>query len=419
MQKKPTLRFPKRFLWGAATAAHQVEGGTHNQWSVWELENAKSKAAQAEYQFGDLEHWKDIKKDAKDPDNYVSAGLADHYNRYTEDFDLLERLHMNAFRFSVEWSRIEPEEGSWNAAAIDHYKQYIAELKRRGIEPVMTLFHFTLPVWFSEKGGFEKRANVKYFTRFAEKIVSEIGRDVRYIITINEPEVYVMESYYNGHWPPQKVSRWASWNVANNLLLAHNQAALAIRQLGRRHKVSIAKNSVYVYAGDDAWLSRLSAAIAQWVQDDFWLKRVAKRSDFIGVNYYFSSRIYGYRMHNPNDPMTDLGWDASPANIEHALVRLHEKYNLPILITENGLADAKDELRKWWITQTLFALQRAMDEGVQLEGYLHWSLLDNFEWDKGRWPRFGLAEVDYTTGARTLRPSAVWFAKVIKQLRGI
>ena len=419
MQKKPTLRFPKRFLWGAATAAHQVEGKTHNQWSVWELENAKSKAAQAEYQFGDLENWTDIKKVAKDPDNYVSAGLADHYTRYKEDFDLLEKMHMNAFRFSVEWSRIEPEEGAWDAAAIDHYKQYIAELKRRGIEPVMTLFHFTLPVWFSEKGGFEKRANVKYFTRFAEKIVAEIGRDVRYIITINEPEVYVMESYYNGHWPPQQVSRWVTWNVANNLLLAHNQAALAIRRLGRRHKVSIAKNSVYVYAGDDAWLSRLSAAIAQWVQDDFWLKRVVKQCDFIGVNYYFSSRIYGYRMHNPNDPMTDLGWDASPANIEHTLVRLHEKYKLPILITENGLADAKDELRKWWITQTLFALQRAMDEGVQLEGYLHWSLLDNFEWDKGRWPRFGLAEVDYTTGTRTLRPSAVWFAKVIKQLRGI
>lgn len=372
---------------------------------------------QAQYQFGDLDNWPAIKPEATDPANYVSAGLADHYRRYREDFDLLEQMNMNAFRFSVEWSRIEPEEGAWDAAVIDHYKQYIAELKRRGIEPVMTLFHFTLPVWFSEMGGFEKRANVKYFARFAEKVVSEIGRDVRYIITINEPEVYVMESYYNGHWPPQQVSRWAAWNVGNNLLLAHNQAALAIRRLGRRHKVSIAKNSVYVYAGDDSWLSRVSAYIAQWVQDDFWLKRIVKQCDFIGVNYYFSSRIYGYRMHNPNDPMTDLGWDATPANLEYALVRLHEKYNLPILITENGLADAKDELRKWWLTQTLFAMQRAIDEGVQLEGYLHWSLLDNFEWDKGRWPRFGLAEVNYKTGERTLRPSARWFGRVIKKLR--
>ena len=417
MQKKPTLRFPKRFLWGAATAAHQVEGNTNNQWSVWELENAKSKVAQAEYQFGDLENWKHIKTQAKNPDNYVSAGLADHHGRYEEDFDLLQKMNMNAFRFSVEWSRIEPKEGSWNAEAINHYKEYIAELKRRNIEPVMTLFHFTLPVWFSEMGGFEKRANVKYFTRFVEKIVAEVGRDVRYVITINEPEVYVMESYLNGHWPPQQTSRWLSWKVANNLLYAHKQAARAIHGLGRRHKVSVAKNSVYVYAGDDAWLSRWSAIVAQWIGDDFWLRSIARHSDFLGVNYYFSSRIYGYRMHNPNDPVTDLGWDASPANIEHAVVRLHEKYNLPILITENGLADANDELRQWWITQTLIALQRAMDEGVQLEGYLHWSLIDNFEWDKGRWPRFGLAEVDYDTGKRTLRPSAQWFGRVIKRLR--
>lgn len=417
MQKKPTLRFPKRFLWGAAIAAHQVEGTAYNQWSVWELENARSKAAQAEYQFGDLENWNEIKSEAKDPNNYVSGKQSDHYNRYKEDFDLLQAMNMNAFRFSVEWARIEPAEGAWNAEAIDYYKQYIAELRRRNIEPVMTLFHFTLPVWFSEMGGFEKRSNVKYFTRFAEKVVAEIGHGVRFVITINEPEGYVHESYFHGHWPPQQTSRWLCWRVANNLIYAHNQAARAIHNLGRRHKVSIAKNSVYVYAGDDAWLSRWSAGIGQWIADDFWLRRVARNCDFLGVNYYFSARIYGYRMHNPNETVTDLGWDASPADIEHALVRLHEKYHLPILITENGVADAKDELRQWWITQTLLGMQRAIDEGVQLEGYLHWSLIDNFEWDKGRWPRFGLAEVDYKTGERKLRPSARWFGKVIKRLR--
>jgi beta-glucosidase len=135
------------------------------------------------------------------------------------------------------------------------------------------------------------------------------------------------------------------------------------------------------------------------------------------MNFYFSNRVYGYRIHTPDERLSDLGWDLNPADIQHALERLNEKYHLPILITENGLADGEDENRQWWITQTLLGMQKAMDRGVKLEGYLHWSLLDNFEWDKGIWPRFGLVSVDYATRKRTLRPSALWFGKVIKHLR--
>lgn len=135
------------------------------------------------------------------------------------------------------------------------------------------------------------------------------------------------------------------------------------------------------------------------------------------MNFYFSNRVYGYRVHSPEYEVSDMGWDLSPADIQHALERLHEKYRLPILVTENGLADGEDAHRKWWITQTLIGMQKAMDNGVRLEGYLHWSLLDNFEWDKGVWPRFGLVKVDYKTMKRTLRPSAIWFGKIIKHLR--
>lgn len=419
MVKQASLRFPSRFLWGAATAAHQVEGNTNNQWTVWETEHAQVKAAQAGYQYGDLATWSQFEKDAKNPANYTSATLANHYDLYEQDFDLLDTMNMNAYRFSIEWSRIEPEEGVWNAEAIDHYKRYIAELKRREIEPIMTLFHFTLPTWFTDKGGFEKRSNSKYFKRFAEKAVSEIGRDVRYIITINEPEVYAHEGYILGSWPPAKQSYFRWWRVMNNLARAHRQAAKSIHSLGRRHKVSITKNSCYFYAGDDAWLSRLSARVMQFFQDDYLLRKVVKSCDFLGVNYYQSFRVYGYRIHNPEKvDKNDLGWDLQPADIEFALERVYRKYKLPIIVTENGLADAADTRRQWWITQTLLAMQRAMEEGVVLEGYLHWSLLDNFEWDKGRWPRFGLAAVDYSTGERTLRPSALWFAKIIRQLRG-
>jgi beta-glucosidase len=419
MQKKPNLAFPKKFLWGAATSAHQVEGNTHNQWSVWELENAKSKAAQAPHQWDDLESWPDIKDEATNPDTYVSGTGADHYNLYSEDFDLLQKMNMNAFRFSIEWSRVEPNEGAWNVEAIEHYKQYLAELKKRGIEPVVTLFHFTLPVWFTALGGFEKRKNVRYFTRFAEKIVSELGASVRFIITINEPEVYAYESYHTGNWPPNMTSKWQLYKVLNNLAYAHNQAADAIHSINRRYKVSIAKHSCYFYAGDNAWLSRKSADVMQYFQDDYFLKKVVKKSDFLGVNFYLSNRVYGYRVHSPEEKVSDMGWDLSPADIQHALERLYEKYKLPIIITENGLADGEDEYRQWWITQTLIGMQKAMDNGVRLDGYLHWSLIDNFEWDKGVWPRFGLASVDYVTKKRTLRQSALWFGKVIKHLRGM
>lgn len=420
MTEKQSSPFPKRFLWGAATAAHQVEGKNHNQWSVWELENAKTKAVQADYHLAEFPNWDRIKHDAKDPQNYVSGSLANHYGRYEEDFDYLEKMHMNAFRFSVEWSRIEPQEGAWNAEAITHYKEYLAELKHRGIEPVVTLLHFTLPVWFAEKGGFEHRGNTRYFVRFVEKIMTELGKSVRYIVTINEPEVYSFMSYQMHEWPPQQSSWFKTWRTIRNQLAAHKQAYKVLKRLNPRYKIGIAKNSVNFYPGDTAWLSRVSATFMQFLQDDYHLNTIKKHTDFLGLNYYMSQRVFGYRTHNPeNAQYTDMDWMVSPGDIEYVLQRWHRKYDKPILITENGLADAEDAMRQDWIKATIVAMQRAMADGVELIGYLHWSLLDNFEWAYGKWPRFGLIAIDYKTGERTLRPSAAWFGRVIKRLRGL
>lgn len=416
-ESKQPKGFPKHFLWGAATAAHQVEGGNHNQWTVWELENAKTKSVQALYHHNDFDSWSRIKKQAEDPENYISGDLADHYNRYEEDFDFLKQMNMNAFRFSVEWSRIEPTEGAWDVQAIAHYKTYAETLKKKGVEPIVTLFHFTLPVWFMEKGGFEKRANVKFFTRFAEKIVHELGTSVRLILTINEPEVYATETYYHMNWPPAVRSKYKWWKVVNNMAYAHKKAAQAIHGLNRRYRVSIAKNSNFFYPGDNAWLSRVSANIFQYFQDDYFIRKVRKHCDFLGVNYYFSNRVYGYRIHNPDVKMSDLQWDMHPSDIEYVVERLYRKYKLPIIVTENGLADAEDIDRQWWIKETIIGLQKAIMNDVEIQGYLHWSLMDNFEWAYGKWPRFGLVAVDYATGKRTLRPSAKWFGTVIKRLR--
>lgn len=411
------LKFPKRFLWGAASSAHQIEGGNHNQWSVWELENAKVLAKLAHYQASFLPVWEDIKQRATDPANYISGQAANHYSLYKEDLALLKKMNMNAWRFSIEWSRIEPEEGSWNAEAIQHYREYFKYLQHAGIEPMVTLWHWTLPVWFAQKGGFAKRGNVKYFVRFAAKVFEEFGRYFRYVITLNEPEIYTARSYLNGEWPPQVQSKRQAFRVLNNLLYAHKQVYALAKSVGRKHRVSIAKNLAHHYAGDDAKLTVMTTDMMRYVHDYYVLNRLKKHLDFVGVNYYFSNRYYGYRQHNVNDALSDSGWDMQPANIEHVLKDVADRYNVPIIITENGVADQNDAHRKWWITQTLLGMSRAMQAGVKLEGYFHWSLTDNFEWSSGFWPRFGLFHVDYAMFKRTPRKSAVWLAAVIKKIR--
>ena len=173
----------------------------------------------------------------------------------------------------------------------------------------------------------------------------------------------------------------------------------------------------HFYAGDNAWLSRLSAWVADLVANRYVLARVKWSSDFIGLNYYFAHRIYGYRAHSPEDRVNDLGWDMQPGHIRYVIEDLSERYKLPIMITENGLADAGDSRRQWWLEQTIRAMSQAMKGGAKLIGYLHWSLLDNFEWDKGFWPKFGLVSVHRGTMQRTIRPSAKWLAGVLRRLR--
>jgi len=418
MSKKPLpLLFPKRFFWGVSTSAHQVEGGNHNQWSIWELENANALAKQAPYQAKYLPKWDDIEPEATDPHNYVSGDAAGHYKLYKQDFAVTKAMNMNAFRFSIEWSRIEPQEGAWSVEAIQHYKDYLAAMKEKGLEPFVTLWHWTIPEWFVAKGGFEKRANVKYFVRFAEKVIAELGKDFRYVITINEPDTYIAQGYIEGNWPPMQQSKLKAVWVYLNLAKAHRDVYKMIKSRSRKFIVGLSKNSVHQYAGDDAMLSKLAAAVSIWGADNFFLNRVKRKLDFIGVNYYFTNRFLGYKIHNPNEKQSDLGWDMQPQNIEFVLQRLWEKYKLPIIITENGVADRDDEFRKWWISQTLVAMHKALQKGVKLEGYLHWSLLDNFEWASGFWPRFGLLEVDRETKKRIPRESAKWFAKLLKQIR--
>lgn len=413
------LKFSHRFLWGAATSAHQVEGNNHNNWSVWELENAKSLAKSAEYKLSDLPIYPAIRAEAHDPENYVSGAAIDHYSRYKLDLAIAQKLNLNAFRFSIEWSRIEPEEGVWSREAIDHYREYIKEIRRRGMEPVVTLYHWSVPTWFSERGGFERSANIAFFVRFAEKCIDEYHQDIRYITSINEPDTVVTHGYITLDHPPQKHSYIKAFWVYRNLLKAHKKIYTYAHTKSRRLKVGFTKSYAWVRAGDERWVTRLAVAVDFFVRDGAVLRYVHRKCDFLGVNYYFSDRHLGVMIKNENEKMNDLGWEMRPGDLRLVLGRL-KKWKKPILITESGVADRDDQYRQWWIAQSIAAIHGAVEDGVDVFGYLHWSLFDNFEWAYGRWPRFGLVEVDYDNDfKRTVRPSGLWYGKVVKKMRGL
>jgi beta-glucosidase len=409
--------FPKNFLWGASTASHQVEGGTHNQWSAWELANAHDLAKTAKQRLGWLPTWDQIKDEAKDPDNYVSGRGVDHYRRYKEDFAIVKQLNMNALRFGIEWSRLQPDKDAWNIEAIEHYREYIRELKAQGIEPVLNLWHWTMPLWFAEMGGFEKRDNLRYWDAFVERVGQEYGKDLKYILTINEPNVYATFGYLTGEWVPQKKSPLLFLAVYWNLTRAHRRAYKILKSQHKHLHVGLATQLANIQAKRPH--NYIDIAATKWMRY-FWnwwfVNRVRRYQDFVGFNYYFTDYYRGFRRVNPKLPVNDLGWYMEPEGLYPIIMRIWSHYKKPILITENGVADARDEYRRWWLEETFVALERAVSEGADIRGYLHWSLLDNFEWKYGWWPKFGLVAVNRKTMKRTIRPSALWFADKIRKL---
>ncbi len=411
--------FPKQFFWGASTATHQVEGGNVNQWSAWELANARELAQTAHRRLGDLPSWHDIKQQAEDPDNYVSGRGVEHYKRYKEDFDILQKLNMNAFRFGIEWSRLEPEEGVWDEAAIAHYRTYIQELRRRHIEPFANLWHWTMPTWFADKGGFKKRANLVYFERFVQKVADELTDNLTYVITLNEPNVYTSFGYVTGEWPPQEKNLISSAMVYFNLVRAHKAAYHILKQRKPTLQIGVAAQLANIQAKrPHNSFDQLSTKWMRYYWNWWFLRRIKHQQDYIGFNYYFTDYYTAlFKRTNPSVPVNDLGWYMEPEGLYPLMLRIWARHKKPLFVLENGVADESDEYRRWWLEQTIVAMQRALSEGVDVRGYLHWSLLDNFEWKYGWWPKFGLVEVDRKNGMqRTIRPSAKWFAKRIKEI---
>jgi beta-glucosidase len=410
MDKHYRINFPQNFLWGAATSSHQVEGNNYNDWSEWEKKNAGRLAKEAGRRW---QKWQQEKfPEMFNQQNYVSGRACDHYNRFEEDFDIAESLGHNAHRFSLEWSRIEPKEGKFNGKEIEHYQKVINSLHKRGIKPFITLYHWTLPVWIRNIGGWGNKKTVKYFVRYVDKIQQSL-KDVQFWITLNEPEIYTSNSYLAGVWPPQKKNLLAYLCVLHNLIKAHRKTYEVIKKTNPNANVGIAKNNIYFEAYKNKLVNRILKKFIDWWWNFYFLNRIKNHQDFIGLNHYFHNRInYGFNK-NENKMVSDMGWKLFPEAIYFCLNDL-ERYKKPIYVTENGLADAGDENRKWFTEESLKNVARAIKEGVDVRGYFYWSLLDNFEWDKGFWPRFGLVEVDYKTLERKIRPSAFNYEKIIE-----
>ncbi len=421
------LHMPPGFLWGAATAAHQNEGGNdNNQWAAWEAQPGRIYAGQRS---GKAVDWWNLD---------VAAA----------DFDRAAELGLNSLRLSVDWSRIEPEPGVFNPSALRQYAEMIRLLRQRGIEPMVTLHHFTDPLWLAEMGGWENPLAVDYFSRFTEHVVTALGDQVSLWCTVNEPIVYAAGGYMGGYFPPGVNNVPRAVRVLKHLLLGHGRAYRAIHRLQSGARAGLAHHiRVHLPANPASLADRRIAAMMNQFANASTLKAITQgrltpllglgqtvpylidASDFIGVNYYttiltsFDPRwprsFFARAFFDPQAEFSDYGPTGEPYGIIdpaglYLALKTVGAYGKPIYITENGVPDRDDDQRGRFIATHLVETWRAIRDGVDVRGYYHWTLVDNFEWAAGWQLRFGLYDLDPESGRRTPKPSAALYAQMVQ-----
>jgi beta-glucosidase len=426
IKSNPEMVLKPEFLLGVAAAATQIEGGDLNHsWNDW-------------YKKGHIH-------DGSDP-----ARADEHYRLWRIDAALMRDLGIRTYRMGIEWARVEPEEGHFDQEAIKHYIAETDLLKSYGIRPLVTLHHFTNPMWFEEKGGFEDVSNVNSFLRFAELMVRAFGSRVSEYVTINEPNVYALLGYFAGEWPPGVRSYSRMMNVLSIMAGAHIKAYDMIHRVRRgagfedapgnadnaeKTKVGFAhharvfapknpKNPSHrLFASIDERLFQGSLAKAaltgkfDWPLKDPFSPQSPRNSrgryaDFIGLNYYTRSTVTG-----PGDgiaagaPVNDLGWEIYPGGIVECARKLYDLLPVPVYVTENGTCDGDDSFRSRFIYDHL---KQIAGSDLPFERYYHWCFCDNFEWLEGESSRFGLVHIDYATQRRTVKESGKFYSEIIK-----
>jgi beta-glucosidase len=399
------VTFPASFLFGTATSATQIEGGcTTSDWYAFAKQPGRIK-----------------KGDTPDV-------ACDSWRRWREDVALQKGLGLNAYRLGVEWARIEPRPGALDHAVLDEYRAMLGALRDARIEPMVTLHHFTLPEWLAEKGGVLAEDFADRLAAFARVAVRAFGDLCQLWVTVNEPNVLAAHAYLMGVWPPAMKSARLAWRAQSSLLRAHDAAYRALKEArGDDARVGIAHHLRVVEppsAGSRA--DRAAASLFRRVFNDSFANAACSHGtqDFFGINYYsrdvvrFSVRraagLFVSRGVPPGAELNDLGWEIYPAGLGTVVRQWAKKSGLPVYVTENGIADARDTRRARFVEDHLAEIERLLADGVDVRGYFHWSLLDNFEWAEGYTPRFGLVEVDYATGERRPRESSRVYARIAR-----
>lgn len=412
---KPFI-LPQGFLLGSATAPTQIEGGDENN------------------------NWYDWCRQGKIKDNACSTRANDHWNRYKEDTELMVELNQKIYRMGVEWSRIEPEKGKFDDTAMSHYREEIELLLKNGIKPLVTLHHFSHPLWFANERDFENEAAVDYFVRYVRYVIENLGDLVSEYITINEPNVYVTNGYYFGTWPPGKKDFGLVLKVFRNMTQCHIAAYKAIHEIrkekgfpgktmvGIAHHLRIfdpfSKNPLDTLAAKTMEYLFQSAVIESTTSGKLKFP-IGKGTpygkgnfnDFIGINYYTRNavRFKGFKDDfMPDTPRNDLDWEIYPHGLYRLCKLLYKKYGTPVWITENGTCDRDDAFRAQYIYDHLSQISKLCAEGVPVERYYHWTFMDNFEWLEGESARFGLIHVDFETQKRTIRKSGRFYGEICK-----
>jgi beta-glucosidase len=360
-----------------------------------------------------------IRDRCKDPERRICGKASDSLHRWKEDIRVMKEMGLNSYRFSIEWARIFPQKGTVSEEGLEYYRNLIHELKKNEIEPIVTCWHWTIPIWVDEDdGGFLNKKTDICFREYMKVLAENFAKDVKYWIVLNEPESVASKSYLLGDWPPCKRNPLsAAYFYYFRMVEWHKIGYEEIKKVNPDALVGVAKPNVYIEPYNQHIWNVGIAKFGHFLFSQLYLRRIRKYLDYIGLNYYFHLKIGIRGVKNDNDIVSDLGWWMKPFSIYYLLMDL-KKYNLPIMITEDGVADSKDQYRKWWLDETFEAMRKALREGVNLIGYMHWSLIDNFEWADGFWPKFGLVEIEKGTLNRKIRESGYYYRDLIKAERG-